>query len=70
MLSATKVYNGLLYHLRQEYELSGKSRVSRKHLNKLLKGLPRAKEYYSLAVQSTRDELIDAYCHNLSTNTF
>jgi putative transposase len=61
MLSATKVYNGLLWNLRQEYETTGKSRVSRKNLNRILKTLPRAKEYYSLAVQSTRDEVIGAY---------
>jgi len=61
MLSATKVYNGLLWNLRQEYETTGKSRVSRKNLNRILKTLPRAKEYYSLAVQSTRDEVIGSY---------
>lgn len=61
MLSATKVYNGLLWNLRQEYETTGKSKISRKNLNGILKALPRAKEYYSLAVQSTRDEVIGAY---------
>lgn len=61
MLSATKVYNGLLWNLRQEYEQTGKSKVTRSHLNKLLKELPRSKDYYSLAVQSTRDEVIGAY---------
>jgi len=61
MLSATKVYNGLLWNLRQEYETTGKSRVSRQNLNGILKTLPRTKEYYSLAVQSTRDEIISAY---------
>ncbi len=61
MLSATKVYNGLIWNLRQEYEATGKSRVSRKNLNGILKTLPRAKAYYSLAVQSTRDEVIGAH---------
>ena len=42
MLSATKVYNGLLWNLRQEYETTGKSSVSRKNLNRILKTLPRA----------------------------
>jgi IS605 OrfB family transposase len=61
MLSATKVYNGLLWNLRQEYEKTGKSKISRKNLNRIMKTLPRAKDYYSLAVQSTRDEVIGAY---------
>ncbi len=61
MLSATKVYNGLLWHLREEFQATGKSKVSRRNLNRTLKLLPKAKEYYSLAVQSTRDEVIGAY---------
>ncbi len=61
MLAATKVYNGLLWNLRQEYEQSGKANISRKHLNGILKLLPRAKDYYSLCVQATRDEVIQAY---------
>lgn len=61
MLCATKVYNGLIWELRQEYEQTGKSRVSRSNLNRILKGLPRAKGYYSLSVQATRDEVIGAY---------
>ena len=61
MLSATKVYNGLIWELRREYEQSGKSRVSRSNLNRILKGLPRARGYYSLSVQATRDEVIGAY---------
>ena len=61
MNSATKVYNGLLWHLREEYKKTGKSTVTRKNLNRILKTLPRAKDYYSLAVQSTRDEVIGAY---------
>ena len=40
MLCATKVYNGLIWELRQEYEQTGKSMVSRQNLNRNLKGLP------------------------------
>jgi putative transposase len=61
MLCATKVYNGLIYALRQEYEQTGKSKVSQQNLNKILKTLPRAKAYYSLSVQATRDEVLRAY---------
>lgn len=61
MLSATKVYNGLLWHLRKEYLGTGKSDVSKKNLNRILKELPCQKEYYSLSAQATRDEVIEAY---------
>jgi putative transposase len=61
MLCATKVYNGLLWHIRKEYEETGKANVSRKNLNLILKELPRAKGYYSMSVQLTRDEVIQAY---------
>jgi putative transposase len=61
MRSATKVYNGLLWHLREEYEKNGKSDISKKNLNRILKQLPKAKNYYSLSVQLTRDEVISAY---------
>lgn len=61
MFCATKVYNGLLWHLRQEFEKTGKTDVSKKNLNRILKLLPRAKGYYSLSVQATRDEVIQAY---------
>jgi IS605 OrfB family transposase len=61
MLCATKVYNGLLWHLRKEYEKTGKSTVTRKNLNLILKELPRAKGYYSMSVQLTRDEVIQSY---------
>ena len=61
MLCATKVYNGLIWELRQEYEQTGQSRVSRQNLNWILKGLPRVQGYYSLSVQATRDEVIGAY---------
>ena len=61
MLCATKVYNGLIWELRKVYEQTGKSRVSRQNLNRILKGLPRAQGYYSLSVQATRDEVIGAY---------
>ncbi|MDN4595143.1 RNA-guided endonuclease InsQ/TnpB family protein [Polycladomyces subterraneus] len=61
MLCATKVYNGLLWHLRKEYEEKGKVKVSRKNLNLILKELPRTRGYYSMSVQLTRDEVIQAY---------
>ncbi|RDV84760.1 RNA-guided endonuclease InsQ/TnpB family protein [Ammonifex thiophilus] len=61
MFCATKVYNGLLWHLRKEYEETGKTNVSRSNLNRILKKLPRAKCYYSMSVQLTRDEVIEAY---------
>ena len=61
MFCATKVYNGLLWHLRKEYQETGKVNISRKNLNRILKGLPRAKGYYSMSVQLTRDEVREAY---------
>lgn len=61
MYCATKVYNGLLWHLRQEYEATGKANISRKNLNRILKKLPRAKGYYSMSAQLTRDEVREAY---------
>lgn len=61
MFCATKVYNGLLWHLRKEFEETGKVDISRKNLNRILKELPRAKGYYSMSVQLTRDEVIEAY---------
>ncbi|MBI3949280.1 MAG: IS200/IS605 family element transposase accessory protein TnpB [Acidobacteria bacterium] len=61
MASATKVYNGLLWHLRREYETTGITKLSRSHLNAILKTLPRASAYYSLSVQATRNEVIEAY---------
>ncbi|ACX51990.1 transposase, IS605 OrfB family [Ammonifex degensii KC4] len=61
MFCATKVYNGLLWHLRKEYEETGKVDISRKNLNRILKELPRAKGYYSMSVQLTREEVREAY---------
>lgn len=61
MRCATKVYNGLLWHLREEFKSTGKVTVTRQHLNAILKTLPRAKGYYSLSVQATRDEVIQAF---------
>jgi len=43
MFCATKVYNGLLWYLRKEYQETGKVNISRKNLNRILKELPRAK---------------------------
>ncbi len=61
MFCATKVYNGLLWHLRKEHKETGKVDISRKNLNRILKELPRAKGYYSMSVQLTRDEVKEAY---------
>ena len=61
MRSATKVYNGLIWQLREQYEQTGKAPISRKNLNRLMKLLPRAQEYYSQSAQATRDEVIEAY---------
>lgn len=61
MQCATKVYNGLLWHLREEFKNTGKATITRQHLNAILKTLPRAKGYYSHSVQATRDEVIQAY---------
>ena len=61
MRSATKVFNGLIWNLRNQYEETGKAPISRKNLNKIMKELPRRKDYYSLSTQGTRDEVIGAY---------
>lgn len=61
MFCATKVYNGLLWHLRKEHKETGRVDISRKNLNRILKELPRAKGYYSMSVQLTRDEVREAY---------
>jgi len=61
MFCATKVYNGLMWHLRREQEETGKARISRSNLNRILAALPRAKGYYSLSAQLTRDEVIQAW---------
>jgi IS605 OrfB family transposase len=61
MHSATKVFNGMVWHLRKQYEEVGKAPISRQNLNKIMKELPRRKEYYSLSAQATRDEVIGAY---------
>ena len=54
MFCATKVYNGLMWHLRQQQEATGRVDVRRSNLNRILAELPRAKGYYSLSVQLTR----------------
>lgn len=36
MFCATKVYNGLLWHLRKEHEETGEVDISRKNLNRIL----------------------------------
>ena len=61
MRSATKVYNGLLWHLREAYKGTGKVDLSRKNLNRILKELPRAKDYHSMSVHLTREEVREAY---------
>jgi transposase len=59
MRSATKVYNGLIWQLREQYEQNGKAPISRTNLNRLMTLLPRAKESYSPSAQATRDEVIE-----------
>lgn len=61
MRSATKVYNGLIWQLREQYEQTDKAPISRQNLNKLMKLLPRTHENYSLSAEATRDEVIGAY---------
>ena len=43
MRSATKVYNGLIWQLREQYEQTGTAPISRKNLNHLMKTLPRGR---------------------------
>ena len=57
MLSATKVYNGLIFHLREEYQQQGKVCYSASHLNRIARQLPRHKELYSDVVDTTRQEV-------------
>ena len=54
MACATKVYNGLIRHLREQYKETGSSPVTRKNLNKIIKLLPRRLGYYFLFTQATR----------------
>ena len=60
MGSATKVFNGLIWNLRNQYEETGKPAISRKNLNKIMKELPRRKDYFSLSAQGTSKEVIEA----------
>jgi putative transposase len=61
MFCATKVYNGLMWHLRRQQEETGRVDVRRSTLNRMLATLPRAKGYYSLSAQLTRDEVRQAW---------
>ena len=61
MFCATKVYNGLMWHLRLQQEETGRVNVRRSNLNRILAALPRAKGYYSMSVQLTRDEVRQAW---------
>ncbi len=61
MFCATKVYNGLMWHLRRQQEETGRVDVRRSTLNRLLAALPRAKGYYSMSAQLTRDEVRQAW---------
>ncbi|MCX8049216.1 MAG: hypothetical protein N3A55_06110 [Methylohalobius sp.] len=45
-----------MWHLRRQKEETGRADVRRSNLNRLLATLPRAKGYYSMSVQLTRDE--------------
>jgi hypothetical protein len=49
--SAAKVYNGLIWNLRKQYEETGKSPTSKSNINKMMKDLPHCKEYDSLSAQ-------------------
>ncbi|CDM65414.1 RNA-guided endonuclease InsQ/TnpB family protein [Pyrinomonas methylaliphatogenes] len=61
MFCATKVYNGLMWHLRHQQEETGRIDVRRSNLNRILSTLPRARGYYSMSVQLTRDEVRQAW---------
>ncbi|MEW6046843.1 MAG: transposase [Bacillota bacterium] len=61
MFCATKVYNGLMWHLRRQQEEIGRVDVRRSNLNRILAALPRAKGYYSMSAQLTRDEVRQAW---------
>jgi IS605 OrfB family transposase len=61
MFCATKVYNGLLWHLRRQQAETGRVDIRRSHLNRIVATLPRAQGYYSLSVQLTRDEVRQAW---------
>ncbi len=61
MFCATKVYNGLMWHLRRQQEETGRVDVRRSNLNRILATLPRAKGYYSMSAQLTRDEVRQAW---------
>lgn len=61
MFCATKVYNGLMWHLRRQQTETGRVDVRRSNLNRILAALPRAKGYYSMSAQLTRDEVRQAW---------
>ena len=61
MFCATKVYNGLMWHLRRQQEETGRVDVRRSNLNRILAALPRAKGCYSMSAQLTRDEVRQAW---------
>ena len=48
-------------HKRLHIHLDTTVDLSRKNLNRILKELPRAKDYYSMSVQLTREEVREAY---------
>lgn len=61
MRSATKVWNGLIWQLR-DLQAQGKSaKLNLGLLNRLLLACPHRKEIYSKSYQATRDEVIQAY---------
>jgi putative transposase len=61
LFGATKVDNGLSWHLRRQQEASGRVDVRRSPLNRLLTTLPRAQGYYALFARLTRDEVRQAW---------
>lgn len=57
LLSATKLYNGLLWHLREEQKETGKVSLSMTALNKLLQKLPRYHAVYADTAQQVFREV-------------
>ena len=60
MFCATKVYNGLLWHLRRQQEETGRVDIRRSNLNRILATLPRAKAYYSMSAEPKRKATLRA----------
>ena len=61
LYSATKLYNGLLWHLREEFKRTGKSQLGAPYLNQILQTLPRKKAMYADCAQQIFREIQWAY---------